>query len=129
MTQSLNDSIPSVIRSFYKPASTEQIVHQSVESGAICILQGDIPLIARPGFALPPIARTVPGAGLPEHAALHFFFLRADHARKFSVLQSHGGPQRRTEQAQSGDGGFFFFRNFLTVRFWSCLRHKALHAK
>ena len=40
MSQSLNDSIPSVIRAFHEPGSFQQIVHQAVEGDAVCVLQG-----------------------------------------------------------------------------------------
>src|SRR5205807_7866829 len=79
----------SVIRSFHEPASAQKIMHQSVESDAVCVLQRNVPLVTRPGFALPPVAGTAPGAGLPQHTALHFFFLRTGHAGQFPVFQSH----------------------------------------
>src|SRR5260370_8669021 len=108
MMQSLNDSIPSVIRSLHEPASAEQIVYQAIE-GDIFVLQGDVPLIARPGFALPPVAGRAPRAGLPEHVALHFFLLCTNHAGWLAALKSYAGAQRRAETARSGDHRFFFF--------------------
>src|SRR5260370_28620617 len=99
MMQSLNDSIPSVIRAFHEPASAEQIVYESVEGNGVFVLQGDVPLIARPGFALPPIAGRAPGAGFPEYVALYFFFLCTNHAGGLAAFQRHAGAQWRPEAA------------------------------
>src|SRR6202167_2492394 len=118
-----------VIRALHEPTSAEQIVHEPVESDRVDGLQGDVPLVARPGFALPPVARTAPWTGLPEHATLHFFFLCADYAHQFSIFQSYGRTQRRTEHTQSGNSGFFFCRSFLPARFRSGSGHEASHAE
>src|ERR1700682_4280469 len=110
MIQSLNNSIPSVIRSFHEPTSAEQIVYESVEGDSIFALQGDVPFVARPGFSLPPVAGGAPGASLPEHIALYFFFLCTNHMGRMTALKRYAGAERRTEAAQSGDRRFFFCR-------------------
>src|SRR5579863_10510240 len=76
----------SVIRTFHEPASAEQIVNQAVESNIVCVLQSNVPFIAGPGFPLPPVAGTTPGAGLPEHTSVYFFSLRAGHPGQFSIF-------------------------------------------
>src|SRR5271168_3693948 len=97
----------SVITSFHEPAASQQIVHEAVErnfcfvSQAV-VLQSDVPLVAGPGFTFPPIAGSAPRAGLPEHAALYFFF-STNQRRGMAVFQSDAGAERGTEAAQRGD--------------------------
>src|SRR5258708_28850655 len=116
--------ILSVICALHEPASAEQIVYESIEGNGVFVLQGDVPLIARPGFALPPIAGRAPGAGLPEHVALHFFFLCTNHAGWLAAFQRHAGAQGRTEAAQSSDRRFFFCR---LRRFWGFALMRGCH--
>src|SRR5579862_4853362 len=43
----------SVIRSFHEPAAAQQVVYEAVEGDGFSVSQGEIPFVARPGFAFP----------------------------------------------------------------------------
>src|SRR5579862_46075 len=131
ITRSLNGSIPSVIRSFHKPSAAEQVMHEAVERNRFSITKSEVPLIARPGFAIPPVSREAPGAGFPEHFSLNLFFLRAGNACGVSVFKSYIGAQCRTESAQSSHGGLRFRRigMFLLRHLARDLGDKAAHAE
>src|SRR5579862_8437642 len=120
----------SVIRSFHEPAAAQQVVYEAVEGDGFSVSQGEIPFVARPGFAFPPIAGKAPGAGLPEHFALYFFF-STNQMHWLAIFQSHVGAQRRTKAAQGGDGGIYFGgvgSSFLR-RFVCDLGDEAAHAE
>src|ERR1700733_8687228 len=63
----------SVIRSFHEPSAAEQIVYETIERDGFSVAQGEVPFVAGPGFAFPPVAGKAPGAGLPEDIPLHVF--------------------------------------------------------
>src|SRR5260370_1698908 len=101
----------SVIRSCHEPAATEQVVHEAEKSDRVAVLQGvvlksDVPLVAGPGFAFPPVAGEAPGAGLPEHVALHVLLL-THQMRRLAVFQSYMGAQRRAGGRHNPGNRFF----------------------
>src|SRR5215472_4439856 len=89
----------SVIGSFHKPASAEQVMDEAIENKVGGALNSDIPFITSPWFLLPPVTGRAPGTSLPEDVTIGDIIVVTDDAGGNAVAHSDHRLMRGVEQA------------------------------